>query len=157
MPKMATGIFHSGMEGSSENNYLLWSIDQNESIENLKQVSWADEAQRYPWWRAVGIALSSFSFMWVDWDTELPALQKGIASMAGRFDLLVAFDNNTTATAAVVASGNTLAAMAAEMVVVEDEAIALADNIAAVRLGIQTLLNNVMSEVSVSEHIPGPD
>ena len=152
------GVFHTSVEGT-EANYVLWSIDQNTSIENLKQVSWADRANRWPWWRAVTLILSSFNFMWVDWDTELPILQKEINSMTGRFDLIATFDDNSIATAAAVGSGsvNPATNMLSDMVVVEDEAIAAADNIASVRLGVRMLLNEIMSEVSVTIHVPGPD
>lgn len=147
-----TGVFHSGSEGT-ESNYILWSIDQNTSIENLKQVSWSTfgavpSGSPWPFWGAIITALSSFNFMNMTWDTDHPTIQKDIISMAGRFDLVAAFDDNTTASAAVTATGNVNSS--AEMVTVEDAAIALADNIVTVRLGIRTLLNYVMDEVTVS-------
>ncbi len=146
-----TGIFHSGAEGA-ESDYVLWSVNQAESIENMRQVSWADAANNWPWYRAIILALSSFNFMNVQWDTLLPAVQKDIVSMTGRFDLLVAFDDNTVASAAVTGTGtvNQTTGLLTEMVVVEDEAIAAADNIASVRLGIRTVLHEVMDIVTVT-------
>jgi hypothetical protein len=143
-------IFHSGMEGT-ETDYILWSVDQAESIETLKQVSWSGPGL-WPWWALVRIALSSFNFMDFDWDTPLPTTQKVVSSLTGRCDFIFAFDDNTTATASVATPSDiNLAHIDASMIVtVEDESIATADNIALVRLGIQTLLSNVMEDAWVT-------
>jgi hypothetical protein len=150
----SVGSFHSGLEGS-EANSVLWSIDQADAVENLKQVSWSPAVgmppYRTPWWNFVITSLSSFDFMDFEWDTPHPEVQKMISGLTGRCDFIFAFDDNTTATAAVTATGTIDASgTRSEFVHVEDESIATADNIVVVRLGISTLFHYVMDEVYVT-------
>jgi hypothetical protein len=150
----SVGSFHSGMEGT-ETDYVLWSIDKADAIENLKQVSWSHAAgipaNATPWWSFVIIALSSFDFMEFEWDTPRPDVQKMISSLTGRCDFIFAFDDNTTATAAVTATGTVdTSGTRSEFVHVEDESIATADNIAVVRQGLYDLFHNVMDEVIIT-------
>ena len=140
------GQFHT------QSDVLVWSQDQANSVENLKQVSWFEPTEhRYPYWEAIIVGLSSLGFMSFGWDTPLPTIQKAINSIAGRFDLIVAFDNNTTSYAALSASGPvTVGHLPDDIVLVTAPEIAAASNIAEIRTQLTTMFKEVMDEVVIT-------
>jgi len=143
----SVGSFHSQGEGW-ENNNVLWSQDKADSIANLEQVSWFENAaHNYPYYAALIIAMNSLSWVHFDWDTLHPTTQKSISAMTGRFDFVVSFDDNTWATAAVVAegSGNNINLL----ITVDDPKIAAASNIAYVRAGLEQVFLEIMDECTI--------
>jgi len=144
----SVGSFHTQGEGW-EDNYVLWSQDKVHSIADLAQVSWyEDVAHSYPYWRAVITAMETLSWIDFDWDTVVPAVQKSIRGMTGRFDLVVAFDDNTWATAAVVGEGS--GGTFGMVVTADDPKIAAASNIAVVRNGLEQILLEIMSTCTIT-------
>ena len=136
----------------TQSDVLIWSQDQADSVENLKQMSWFEQADHeFPYYAAVIIGLSSLGFMGFSWDTPLPAIQKSINGITGRFDLIVAFDDNTTSYAALSASGPiTWGHMPPDAVMIAAPEIAAASNIAEIRTQLTAMFREVMDEVTIT-------
>jgi len=136
----------------TQSDVLIWSQDQADSIENLKQMSWFFvPGEGYPYWVGIMIGLSSLGFMTFDWDTPHPVIQKAINSVAGRFDFIVAFDDNTTSYAALSASGPiTWGHMPPDTVMIAAPEIAAASNIAEIRTQLTAMFHEVIDEVTIT-------
>lgn len=140
------GQFHT------QSDVLIWSQDKADSIENLKQMSWFEQSGvGYPYYYGIIIGLSSLGFMSFDWDTPRPNIQKEINSMAGRFDFIVTFDDNTVAYAALSASGQFVSGqLPADAVIIRAPEIAAASNIAEIRTQLTAMFQEVMDEVTIT-------
>jgi hypothetical protein len=140
------GQFHT------QSDVLIWSQDQADSIENLKQASYFFiPGVGYPYWVGIMIGLSSLGFMNFEWDSPPPDVQKAINSIAGRFDFIVAFDDNTTSYAALSASGPFIwGHMPDDTVMIAAPEIAAASNIAEIRTQLTTMFLEIMDEVIIT-------
>ena len=136
--------FHTQREGA-----LIWSQQQANSQECLRQVSWSGGIP-WPFWAAIINAMSALGFMSFTWDTDHPTTQKTVTSMTGRFDFIVAFDDNTVATAAVVGEGTLSANVFGTLITADDARITAASNIATVRSQLESMCLEVMDTCTIS-------
>ena len=136
-----SGTFHTQIEGDN-----VWSEDQAEAVENLKQISWySPNVFGWPYWGAILISITKLPFLSFTWDTPLPTSQKRITDMVAKLDLIMTRDDGQTYCVAVIITGTV------DNIRIEIPDLASgATNLSDVKHSIQDMFRHVMAEADVA-------
>jgi len=130
---------------------LLWSLSTGASLESMRHLM-TDHGGVFE--VPLTTALSGLGFMDVVIASDVPTSTTEFVSATGRFDFRVSFDNGEWAEAAVVwESGDVSDSDWSTMeltILVDDDRIAAADNIATVRAQLADALNHITDSTTIS-------
>jgi hypothetical protein len=94
------------MEGDNLQNFLVWSVNEAESDETMKQLRYAPAGGGWPYFGAIWWAIQRLPFITIfAWDTLLPTTQKVVTDMVARLDLLMTRDDGQTYPVALIITG----------------------------------------------------